>query len=121
MALLASLVWVAAVAGCSAGRLRAQRGHPYGRSVPAPPTPAAGSRGRRTLATGLDTPWGLVALADGTLLVSERDTRQILHLDGDRRTTVATIEAAEPAGEGGLLGLAASADATTRVRLLHRC
>ncbi len=111
MALLASLVWVAAVSGCSPAG--SEPSADTRTAAPSPSsTPPAAPRAA-DLATGLDTPWGLIALADGTFLVSERDTRQILHLDGDRRTTVATIEAAEPAGEGGLLGLAASADATT--------
>ena len=34
------------------------------------------------LLTGLTSPWGLVALRDGSLLISERDTRRILVADG---------------------------------------
>ncbi|HEY5822704.1 MAG TPA: PQQ-dependent sugar dehydrogenase [Propionibacteriaceae bacterium] len=81
-------------------------------------TPPTASPGRTDglsvseLASGLVSPWGLVSLPDGTTLVSERDSREIVHLDGTRQTTVATLADVEPAGEGGLLGLAASPDAT---------
>jgi glucose/arabinose dehydrogenase len=63
--------------------------------------------------TGLTSPWGLVALDDGSFLISERDTRKILHARGSRETLVQTIEEADPAGEGGLLGLLASKDERT--------
>ena len=62
------------------------------------------------LLTGLTTPWGLVALEDGTFLISERDTRQILRAEGSATEPLRTIEDAEPSGEGGLLGLAITAD-----------
>jgi glucose/arabinose dehydrogenase len=63
--------------------------------------------------TGLTTPWGLVTLKDGTLLISERDTRKILHVDGSKETLVRTIDQANPSGEAGLLGLLASKDERT--------
>jgi glucose/arabinose dehydrogenase len=63
--------------------------------------------------TGLTTPWGLVALDDGTLLISERDTRKILHVDGSKATVVRTIDQADPGGEAGLLGLVASKNERT--------
>jgi glucose/arabinose dehydrogenase len=63
--------------------------------------------------TGLTTPWGLVALDDGSLLISERDTRKILHVQGSKETLVRTIDQAEPGGEAGLLGLLASKDERT--------
>ena len=62
------------------------------------------------LLTGLTSPWGLVPLRDGTLLISERDTRRILRVNGSATSPVRTIEDAEPFGEGGLLGLAVTAD-----------
>ncbi len=65
------------------------------------------------VATGLESPWGLVALSDGGFLVSERDTRKILYLNGDLRDTVATLDEVEPGGEGGLLGLALTRDGGT--------
>jgi glucose/arabinose dehydrogenase len=60
--------------------------------------------------TGLTTPWGLVALSDGSLLISERDTGKILHLQGSKTTVVQTINEVDPGGEAGLLGLLASKD-----------
>jgi glucose/arabinose dehydrogenase len=62
------------------------------------------------LQDGLTSPWGLVALKDGSLLVSERDTKQILLVDGDGKDSLRTIEEAQPSGEGGLLGLAITPD-----------
>ena len=47
------------------------------------------------------------------MLVSERDTRKILHVQGSATSTVRTIDEVRPAGEGGLLGLAATPDEKT--------
>jgi glucose/arabinose dehydrogenase len=60
--------------------------------------------------TGLTSPWGLIPLRDGSYLVSERDTRKIKRIVGDRAAEVATVADVEPSGEGGLLGIAATAD-----------
>lgn len=60
----------------------------------------------------LTTPWGLISLTDGSVLVSERDTGKILRVLGSREVTVMSLPAAVPGGEGGLLGLAISPDAT---------
>jgi glucose/arabinose dehydrogenase len=68
------------------------------------------------LVTDLTSPWGLVVLDDGSLLVSERDTRQIKLVPADgsgEPTVVATIEDAVPSDEGGLLGLAVTPDEST--------
>jgi glucose/arabinose dehydrogenase len=73
-------------------------------------TPAAEAPRVSEVTSGLTSPWGLVALADGSTLVSERDTRRILHLAGGRVKHVRTIEDARPLGEGGLLGLAITQD-----------
>jgi glucose/arabinose dehydrogenase len=62
------------------------------------------------LLRGLTSPWGLIALKDGTFLISERDTKQILRAEGLETQPLRTIEEVEPAGEGGLLGLAITAD-----------
>ncbi|TYD00764.1 PQQ-dependent sugar dehydrogenase [Arthrobacter echini] len=63
-----------------------------------------------TIASGLDAPWSFVVDGD-TALVSERDSGRILELtaDGEQRE-IATIDAATPMGEGGLLGLAVRDD-----------
>jgi glucose/arabinose dehydrogenase len=62
---------------------------------------------------GLTTPWGLVALKDGSILVSERDTGRILRIVGHQVTQLTKLTAVRPAGEGGLLGLAATPDQRT--------
>jgi glucose/arabinose dehydrogenase len=61
-----------------------------------------------TIATGLDTPWGIAFLPDHTALVSERDTTRIIAIKNRKKREVGTIPQAEPGGEAGLLGLAVS-------------
>ena len=68
-----------------------------------------------TVASDLRAPWGVAFLPDGSALVTERDTRNVLHLQapskGDgkwRKRKVGTVDAAAPQGEGGLLGIAVS-------------
>lgn len=92
-------------------------------SAPAPvPRAAAGVRVVRTVATGLDVPWGLAELPDGRVLVGERDTGRIDRLDvasGQRRTigrVAAAVSNVASGGEAGLLGLAVS----PRFALDHR-
>ena len=80
-------------------------------SPTSPSTPPSTSQGpvRATdLITGLTSPWGLITFDDGSMLVSERDTTEIklVPAGGGRVETVATIDAARPSGEAGLLGLA---------------
>ena len=62
----------------------------------------------RTVARGLEAPWGLTFLPDGTALVGERDSRRVLAVEDDAVREVGTVEEASPQGEAGLLGLAAS-------------
>lgn len=66
----------------------------------------------RTVATGLDTPWGLAPLPDGDLLVSSRDKGTITRVDAEtgKKTELGEVPGVSPAGEGGLLGLALSPD-----------
>lgn len=76
-------------------------------STTSPPTAATGGGAETTtVAEGLDVPWS-VAFHDGTALVSERDSGDILELDdsGDSRV-VGTVRSAQARGEGGLLGIA---------------
>ncbi|MFE6777416.1 PQQ-dependent sugar dehydrogenase [Streptomyces sp. NPDC057702] len=63
-----------------------------------------------TVARKLDTPWGLVELPDGDLLVSSRDTGKVLRIGADdgKQTELGTVPGASPGGEGGLLGIAVS-------------
>jgi glucose/arabinose dehydrogenase len=62
------------------------------------------------LATGLEAPWGIDFLPGGDALVTERDTARVLRVPaaGGDPVEVLTVEAADPGGEGGLLGLAVS-------------
>ena len=86
-------------------------------ATPSPSTPARATGSAtvvRTLATGLDVPWGLARLPDGTVLVSSRDSFHIDRLDVDtaRLTRVGTVPGAvsnvDQQGEAGLLGIAVS-------------
>jgi glucose/arabinose dehydrogenase len=78
------------------------------------PTASADARVRprvtRTVARGLEVPWGVTFLPDGSALVGERDSTRVLSIPpgGGRPREVGRVEAAAPQGEAGLLGLAAS-------------
>ena len=63
------------------------------------------------LATGLNAPWSVVRLANGSALISERDTALIKELTaGGEVREVGTISGVDPGGEGGLLGIEPLAD-----------
>ena len=80
-----------------------------------------------TVAEGLDTPWGLAFLPDGSAVVTERDTGRVLLLSGDTRgiagaraevTEIGRIhQVSEPSDEAGLLGVAVSPEFATDNRL----
>ncbi len=59
------------------------------------------------VATGITSPWGVVELDGGDLVVNERDTGRILRVDRDsgESTELRTLPGVEPGGEAGLLGL----------------
>ena len=67
------------------------------------------------LARGLDMPWGLTFLPDGSALVSGRQSGLIHRIParGGRPRLVARVPGVEFSSEGGLLGLAASPDFAT--------
>lgn len=78
--------------------------------------PARGSvRVVRTVAEGLNSPWGLVALPGGGLLVSSRDEGAITRVDEKtgEKSEIGEVTGVSPAGEGGLLGIAVSPDYTS--------
>jgi glucose/arabinose dehydrogenase len=67
----------------------------------------------RDVATGLDVPWGLARLPDGSHLVSLRDEARVVHISvGGTVTRVPAtgpdgrVPGVHPDGEGGLMGLA---------------
>jgi glucose/arabinose dehydrogenase len=65
----------------------------------------------KTIATGLQVPWGIAFLPNGDALVSERTTGRILRIPkggGKPRTAMRVPGVDTGAGEGGLLGLAVS-------------
>ncbi|WP_320064305.1 PQQ-dependent sugar dehydrogenase [Micromonospora sp. RTGN7] len=65
----------------------------------------------RQVATDTDIPWGLVTLADGTILYNRRDAHDIVRLTpatGAKSTVGAVPNVQSTDGEGGLLGLAIS-------------
>ena len=93
-----------------------------GPSTPAPSTSAAPAATGdldtgppEVIATGLEAPWGIDFLPGGDALVTERDTARVLRIPaaGGDPVEVTTIEAADPGGEGGLLGLAVAPDGKT--------
>lgn len=64
------------------------------------------------VATGLDMPWGLAFLPDGSALVSSRVSGEIRHVPaaGGEATLVGVVPDVDSSAEGGLLGLATSPD-----------
>ncbi len=81
---------------------------------PEPRGEAAGARAIRapavrTIASGLDVPWGVAFLPDGDALVAERGGRVRRIAQGSNRlSTVGRLPGVVEEGEGGLLGLAVS-------------
>ncbi|WP_043457366.1 PQQ-dependent sugar dehydrogenase [Arthrobacter sp. 31Y] len=76
----------------------------------APATPASPQipEVARKLDAGLQLPWSVVFLPDGTAVVSERDSAQVKSIRNGQTTTVGEVPGVDPGGEGGLLGLALS-------------
>lgn len=78
---------------------------------PAEPGAAVATPAERTeLVIGLDAPWGLAFLPDGSALVSERLTGLIRRVpaEGGSAAVVGEVPGVTTSSEGGLLGLAAS-------------
>ncbi len=73
-----------------------------------------------TVATGLESPWGLAFLPDGSALVSERDTAKVKRIPrgGGAVSVVGTVPGVKHGGEGGLLGIAV-APTFSKDRLLY--
>ncbi|MFG3007130.1 PQQ-dependent sugar dehydrogenase [Streptomyces calvus] len=76
-----------------------------------PTPPAKGSvKVVRTVAEGLNSPWGLAPVPGGDLLVSSRDEATITRVDPatGEKTELGEVPGVSPSGEGGLLGIALS-------------
>lgn len=79
-------------------------------AAPGPGSTGSGS-GAATIAEGLDDPWSVAFLPDGSALVSENNTGLIKQLKDGRTIAAVPVPAElETTGEGGLLGLAVSQD-----------
>jgi len=61
-----------------------------------------------TVARGLEVPWGIGFLPDGSALVTERDRGRVLQIAGSEVTEVGRIDESVAGSESGLLGLAVS-------------
>jgi glucose/arabinose dehydrogenase len=84
--------------------------------VSSPSSSGVASRGdprARAIASDLAAPWGLISLKDDSFLIAERDEQKIVRVEGSSTSAVRTIDEADPAGEGGLLGLAITPDEKT--------
>ncbi len=111
----AALVLALAVAGCSDAAPSQERGGATspgsGASAPsgtsgAPPASVVAAPGD-VIADGLDVPWGVAFLPDGSALVTLRDQARVVRLsDGSDPVDVGTVPGVTPVGEGGLLGIA---------------
>ncbi|MET1043926.1 MAG: PQQ-dependent sugar dehydrogenase, partial [Microbacteriaceae bacterium] len=78
---------------------------------PALPGPVQPTGAPEALVTGLDVPWSVVLLGNGSALISERETALVKEYtaDGELRE-VGTVPGVQPGGEGGLLGLATTSE-----------
>lgn len=116
------------VAGCTGGTTNggsptATSGSPAATSAPSGSSAPAASGGPSgaatvevtvsTLATGLDVPWGLAPLDDGSVLVTLRDEARLVVVAPDGQVQEVGGAGADqldelvvPEGEGGLLGVA---------------
>jgi glucose/arabinose dehydrogenase len=98
--------------GASPSRTTPQSSAPTRQAAEETP-PAKGSvKVVRTVAEGLDSPWGLAPLPGGGLLVSSRDDGTIVRVDekNGKKTELGEVPGVSAAGEGGLLGIALSPD-----------
>src|SRR4051812_27325077 len=122
--LLVAVAGAAALAACSSDGDATPRGEStFSVAAPAPsasisPYGPAAKPGKpdlaapQTIATGLEVPWGLAFLPDGSALVAERERADIVRIPagGGDPVKVYEMPGVDAAGEGGLLGLAVDPD-----------
>ena len=116
LAVVGLVALTASLAGCVGADVRSPLPSTPPGTPAAPPTSTASptpsgpppvllpSGGVEVVAEGLDAPWSILRLPDGGVLVSERDTADIVEVlaDGSLRVA-ATVPGVVPGGEGGLL------------------
>lgn len=75
-------------------------------------SPTTNTEGVKTIATNLDTPWGIAFLPDNSILITERkgSVRLITKEGVLTPSPIATIKSVREVGEGGLLGVTAHPD-----------
>src|SRR5690554_5155649 len=105
---------VLAVSGCAPTPSAPTATVPPPTSTPADSAQVQPAGTPTVVASGLDAPWSVVRLANGSALISERDAAAIKELapDGQVRE-VGTVAGVAPRGEGGLLGIDALDDGDT--------
>lgn len=83
-----------------------------GPALPSPPEPGLPVPVSETvIATGLAVPWDVAFAPDGRTFVTERDSGRLLERRADGELDeVHVFDDVDPAGEGGLLGVAVSPD-----------
>jgi glucose/arabinose dehydrogenase len=118
---------LAVVAACSSSTSPPAHGPATPSASTSAPTPTGSSSSSataapvaHTVATGLDVPWGIAVLPDGSALVSLRQKARVVRIVPGAGTAAGrvvavptsradgTVPGVVPAGEGGLLGLALS-------------
>ncbi|TQM62460.1 PQQ-dependent sugar dehydrogenase [Humibacillus xanthopallidus] len=103
----------AATTATSASGAPTTAGSPTGDASQSPATPDTAGPPVALLG-GLDVPWSIAPLPDGSSLVSVRNTGEVRHVpkpgSGGRATVAGTLPITRSAGEGGLLGLAVPED-----------
>jgi glucose/arabinose dehydrogenase len=122
--LLVAVAGAAALTACSSdGDATPRGGSTFSAAAPAPSASISPSRAAskprpdlaaapQTIATGLEVPWGLAFLPDGSALVAERERADIVRIPagGGDPVKVYEMPGVDAAGEGGLLGLAVDPD-----------
>jgi len=82
-------------------------------------TTAASSYKATVVTSSLTSPWGVVSLPDGRLLVTEKaGTMRIVSVSGTVSAPITGLPAVNPAGQGGLLGVCLDPDFATN-RLVY--